>query len=165
MKVFKQKKSTLRNLQKEQIKLSYSQGCSINDIMKEVDMSFGQIKNYLVTESILKIKPKLSHKTKEQLISDFFKKGKTARDIGIALNLKTRIITYILRKLRLADNKRHYASQVFNSSNALDGFKRQLGIKVRQDYSSGKSKEKIMEEHKISVLSVNSYLMGNRNRK
>jgi DNA-binding CsgD family transcriptional regulator len=160
MKVRKLKKSNLKEVQKAQVKLLFSEGYTIDEIKEAVDMSYGQIHDYLLAEGIIKKHPRLFQKTKEKRIAGLFQKGKTPREIGNELNLKASIVGHILRKLNLVERKQYYAGQEFPSSTEMGIFKKKLRIKVRKDYNSGKRKEEIAEENKISLQSVTNYLKG-----
>ena len=65
MKVRKLKKSNLKDVQKEQVKLLFSEGYTIDEMKEAVDMSYGQIHDYLLAEGIIKKHPRLFQKTKE----------------------------------------------------------------------------------------------------
>lgn len=162
MKVRKIKKINLQELKKEQIELLYREGYTINEIMEQVDVDYVQVKNYLIEEGILKKTERIDYKKKEKIIRKLFQEGKSAREIGTELKIQTRIITYILRKLNLAKKKQSYAGQVFTSFNKLHIYKKKLGVKVRSDYSLGKSIKEIMNEHQISIKSVKLFLSKNK---
>ncbi|MEO5570868.1 MAG: hypothetical protein ABIT08_12145 [Bacteroidia bacterium] len=158
MKQRKIKRGNFKEAQEAHVKLLYLQGFSIQEIIEQTDMNYTQIERLLIKTN-LKNKPKhFKLKEKEEVIASLFKKGITPEKIGSEVNLKTKGVKTILKKMGLMEYRKLYAGHYFDKQSDVDDYKNKLKLQIKEGRDSGKNARAIANELNVSVYIVSNYL-------